>query len=68
MNAGYIAIEDYIRDYEPYYGDEVKSQSEELSPWIEEREKDLGLAASWDEAGKRVFQKGLVAWAFSRVG
>lgn len=66
MSSGYITVEDYIKNYEPHYRDEVEEQAAELGPWIEDREKDLGLTAVYNEAGRRVFQKGLVAWAFSR--
>jgi len=66
MSSAYITIEDYIKNYEPHYSDEVEEQAAELGPWMEAREKDLGLAPAYNEAGRRVFQKGLVAWAFSR--
>lgn len=66
MSRDYIAIEEYIKNYEPHYKAEAEEQSAELGPWMEAREKDLGLAPVYDEAGHRIFQKGLVAWAFSR--
>ena len=68
MSGAYITIEDYIKNDEPHYGDEVGEQSAELGPWMEAREKDLGLTPVYNEAGHRVFQKGLVAWAFSPAG
>lgn len=67
MSSGYTTVEDYIKNYEPHYRDEVEEQAAELGPWMAAREKDLGLAPAYNEAGHRVFQKGLVAWAFSRV-
>jgi hypothetical protein len=66
MSSGYITIEDYIKNYEPHFRDGVEEQAAELGPWMEAREQALGLAPVYNEAGRRVFQKGLVAWAFSR--
>ena len=66
MSSGYITVEDYIKNYEPHYGNEVEEQAGELGPWMEEREKHLGLTPVYNEAGRRLFQKTLIAWAFSR--
>ncbi|MGJ0510447.1 MAG: hypothetical protein ACR652_25655 [Methylocystis sp.] len=68
MAGGYITIEDYIRGFEPFFIEEIGEQAKELGPWIEEREKELGLPFIYDKAGQRLFQKGLVAWAFSSAG
>ncbi|GLI94976.1 hypothetical protein LMG27198_39680 [Methylocystis echinoides] len=66
MSNGCLTVEDYINAYEPQYADEVEIQAAELEPWIEERERQLDLHPMFNDVGQRVYQKGLVAWAFSR--
>ncbi|MGD9921052.1 MAG: hypothetical protein AB7V13_06350 [Pseudorhodoplanes sp.] len=68
MSGAYITIEDYIKNYEPHYGDEVEEQAAELGPWMDEKERLLELSPVFNEAKQRVYQKGLVAWAFSPAG
>jgi hypothetical protein len=67
-NDGYLTVEGYIKAYEPYFADEVEIQANDLEPWIEERERELDLSPTYNDAGQRVYQKGLVAWAFSSAG
>jgi hypothetical protein len=66
MSSGYITVEDYIKNYEPQYEDEVEEQAVELGPWMDEKERHLGLAPAFNDAGQKVYQKGILAWAFSR--
>lgn len=61
-----VTIQDYINTYEPQYAGEVEIQTAELMPWIEDKERQLNIFPVVNDAGQRVYQKALVAWAFSR--
>lgn len=66
MANGYLTVEEYVKAYEPQYADEIEIQAADLEPWMQERERELDLLPAYNDAGQRVYQKGLVAWAFSR--
>ncbi|MGJ0391904.1 MAG: hypothetical protein ACR650_03975 [Methylocystis sp.] len=68
MSNGYLTVEEYINAYAPDHVDEIEIQAADLEPWIEGKEKQLDLAPAFNDAGQRVYQKGLVAWAFSPAG
>lgn len=68
MINGYLTVEEYINAYEPQYADEIEIQSADLAPWIEDKEKQLDIAPAFNDAGQRVYQKGLIAWAWLSGG
>lgn len=68
MTNGYMTVEEYIKAHEPYHVDEIEIQAADLEPWIENKEKHLDIAPAFNDAGQRVYQKGLIAWAWLSGG
>lgn len=65
VSNSYLTVAEYISKYEPFFIDEIEIQAADLEPWMQERERRLDISPAFNEAGQRVYNIGLIDWAWN---